>query len=57
MHMFNFHMKIGVSQIFLLTNGFLSGFFSYGAISLLGVIAMEFTPSSFSGSSHALAGN
>jgi len=45
-----------VSRVFLLTIGFLSGFLSYGLISLLGVIAMEFTPSAFSGSSHAIAG-
>jgi sugar phosphate permease len=56
MHLFNFYVKIMVSRVFLLTIGFLSGFLSYGLISLLGVIAMEFTPSTFSGSSHAIAG-
>lgn len=55
MHLFNFHVKVAVSRFFLLSIGFFSGFLCYGIISLLGVIAMEFTPSSFSGSSHAIA--
>jgi len=55
MHLFNFYVKISVSRVFLLSIGFFSGFLCYAIISLLGVIAMEFTPSSFSGSSHAIA--
>jgi MFS transporter, OPA family, solute carrier family 37 (glycerol-6-phosphate transporter), member 4 len=33
----------------------LLGFLTYGSIALLGVIAMEFTSISFSGTSHAIA--
>lgn len=44
-----------MSQNNLLMIGALSGFFCFGCISLLGVIAIEFTPKYLSGTSHAYA--
>lgn len=55
LHLFNFFIDTNTSKLYLILIGSMSGFFCYGSISLLGVIAMEFTPKSFSGSSHAIA--
>lgn len=55
MHLFNFYVKVGVSRNFLLVIGSVLGALCYGAISLLGVMAMEFTTNELSGTSHAIA--
>ncbi|RNA33361.1 glucose-6-phosphate translocase isoform X2 [Brachionus plicatilis] len=55
LHLFNYYLDSKISRSNLLIIGTLSGFFCFGCVSLLGVIAMEFTPKSFSGSSHAYA--
>lgn len=55
LHLYNFFVSKNVSRVFLNQIAAMAGFFSYGSISLLGIIAMEFTPESFSGSSHAIA--
>lgn len=55
MHLFNYFVDSDVSNLLLLSIGFICGFLCYGSIALLGIMAMEFTPSSFSGSSHAIA--
>ncbi|CAF0993887.1 unnamed protein product [Brachionus calyciflorus] len=55
LNLFNYFLHGKISLFFLLSIAGMAGFFSYGCISLLGVIAMEFTPKSFSGTSHAFA--
>lgn len=55
MHLFNYFVDSDASNLLLLSIGFICGFLCYGSIALLGIMAMEFTPSSFSGSSHAIA--
>jgi sugar phosphate permease len=56
MHLFNFYIKKNSSDIKLIYSVSIgSGFLIYGCISLLGVMAMEFTSREFSGSSHAIA--
>jgi sugar phosphate permease len=55
MHLFNFYVDKHVDSRFLLLIGSMSGFFAYGSISLLGIMAMEFTSNSFSGTSHGIA--
>lgn len=55
LHLFNYYLDSTISRNNLLIIGSLSGFFCFGCVSLLGIIAMEFTPKSFSGSSHAYA--
>lgn len=55
LHLFNYYLDCKTSANNLLIIGTLSGFFCFGCVSLLGVIAMEFTPNSFSGTSHAYA--
>ncbi len=55
MHLFNFFVKVGVSDMLLLTVGSAAGALCYGSIALLGVMAMEFTTDEFAGTSHAVA--
>jgi len=55
MHLFNFFVNVGVSDMLLMSIGSIAGALSYGSIALLGVIAMEFTTDEFSGTSHAIA--
>ena len=56
MHLFNFYVKKNCDN-FVLLYGIAAtiGFLLYGSISLLGVMAMEFTSPELSGTSHALA--
>lgn len=55
MHLFNFHVKVKVSDLLLYSIASVAGALCYGCIALLGVIAMEFTTDEFSGTSHAIA--
>ena len=55
LHYFNFHVKKNVSQFILLLISSSFGYLTYGSISLLGVISMEFTANQFSGTSHSIA--
>jgi sugar phosphate permease len=55
MHLFNFHLKVDVNQTFLIGIGSVAGFLCYSSLSLLGCMAMEFTPNKYSGTSHAVA--
>lgn len=55
MHLFNFHVKVGISDYFLMSISMTAGFLCYGSITLLGVMAMEFTTNEYSGTSHAIA--
>lgn len=55
MHLFNFYVKVGISDYFLMSISVAAGFLCYGSISLLGVMAMEFTTNEYVGTSHAIA--
>lgn len=55
MHLFNYHVNQTSSSLLLYSISALSGFFCYGQISLLGIMAMEYTSNSFSGTSHGVA--
>ncbi len=55
LHVFNFHLAKGATDLFIITIGSLAGIFCYGSHSLLGVVAMEFTAKEYSGTSHAIA--
>ena len=54
MHCLNFYVKPGVDTKLLYSIAAASGALCYGAISLLGVMAMEFTSNEYSGTSHAV---
>jgi OPA family glycerol-6-phosphate transporter-like MFS transporter 4 len=54
LHMFIYHVDNKTSYYKTLAIGFAGGFSSYGPITLLGVMAMEFTPKALSGTSHSL---
>ena len=54
-HVFNWHVSAATPYAVLMALASVSGFLCYGAISLLGVIAVEFVPADMSGTSHALA--
>lgn len=54
LHCLNFHVKPRVEAWFLYSIAGASGALCYGAISLLGVMAMEFTSEEYSGTSHAV---
>ena len=53
MHFLNFFVDKDTNNLFSI--GAMGGFFCYGSISLLGIIAMEFTSKTFSGTSHGIA--
>jgi sugar phosphate permease len=53
--LFNLTLDKAMSTWLLVIIGFMNGFLTYGSISILGVIAMEFTSKSLSGTSHAIA--
>lgn len=57
LHLFNYHVTDAksTSDWLLMSIASATGFVSYGVISLLGVMAMEFSPSKISGTSHAIA--
>lgn len=55
MHLFNYYVKVGSSHLLIYTISTISGSLCYGSISLLGIMAMEFTTDEYSGTSHAIA--
>ncbi len=54
MFLFVYYITTGVSSVFVIFIGALAGFSTYGPITLLGVMAMEFTPKNLSGTSHGI---
>ena len=54
MHLFVNYIQTTTSPLLIVLIGALAGFSNYGPITLLGVMAMEFTPKNLSGTSHAI---
>lgn len=56
LHLFNFNVRKSSANMMLIYSiAAISGFLIYGCISLLGVMAMEFTSTELSGTAHSLA--
>ena len=54
MHLFVYYIDSTTPSLIVISIGGLAGFSNYGSISLIGLMAMEFTPKSLSGTSHAI---
>jgi OPA family glycerol-6-phosphate transporter-like MFS transporter 4 len=54
LYLFMYHVDTTTNYYGTLAVGFAGGFSSYGPITLLGVMAVEFAPKSLSGTSHSL---